>query len=49
VEEERIELDCATEALDAVLEGIRHAHPYEEPGIDVFPKYNVTLPPKRSA
>ena len=46
VEEERIELDCFVDALDRVLEGIRHAHPYEEPGIEVLPKYNLTLPPK---
>lgn len=36
VEEERIETVCAADKLAAVLAAIRHAHPYEEPAIDVY-------------
>ena len=37
VEEERIETICPSEKLDAVLEALRKAHPYDEPAIDVYP------------
>lgn len=37
VSEERIETICPQEALPAVLDAIRKAHPYEEPYIYTFP------------
>jgi hypothetical protein len=37
VVEERIEMLCAEDRLRDVLAAIRHAHPYEEPAIDVYP------------
>ena len=37
VVEERIETVCEAQALRAVLDAIRAAHPYEEPAIDVYP------------
>jgi hypothetical protein len=37
VEEERIETVCRAEVVEAVLEAVRAAHPYEEPAIDVYP------------
>jgi hypothetical protein len=36
VAEERIEMLCAEDRLRDVLAAIRHAHPYEEPAIDVY-------------
>jgi len=36
VAEERIEMVCAEDRLRDVLEGIREAHPYEEPATDVY-------------
>lgn len=35
--EERIEMRCDDDRLGDVLAAIRHAHPYEEPAIDVYP------------
>jgi len=40
VEEERIETICPAAILDAVLETVKKAHPYEEPAIDVYPLLN---------
>lgn len=40
VEEERIETVVAAGVLDQVLKGIRAAHPYEEPVIDVYPLFH---------
>jgi hypothetical protein len=37
VAEERIETLCAEDRLKDVLAAIRHAHPYEEPAIDLYP------------
>jgi hypothetical protein len=37
VEEDRIETICDEDRLQAVLDAIRSAHPYEEPAIDVYP------------
>lgn len=34
VEEEKIEATCSADMLGAVIEAIRHAHPYEKPAID---------------
>ena len=42
VEEEKIEVLCAREKLEEVLEEVKVAHPYEEPAIDVYPL--LTLP-----
>jgi len=36
VAEERIETVCAEDTLQAVLEAIKAAHPYEEPATDVY-------------
>lgn len=40
VEEERIEVICKAELLDAVLAAVKKVHPYEEPAIDVYPLLN---------
>jgi len=40
VEEERIEVICPSEILDAVLAAVKKVHPYEEPAIDVYPLLN---------
>lgn len=37
VEEERIETVCEEDKLEAVLQAIKSAHPYEEPATDVYP------------
>lgn len=37
VEEERIEVTCSRDLLEAVVAAIRAAHPYEEPVIDIYP------------
>ena len=37
VAEERIETVCEADKLQAVLEAIKHVHPYEEPAADVYP------------
>ena len=37
IQESRLELTAAPGTLSAVLSGIRSAHPYEEPAIDVYP------------
>jgi len=36
VEEVKLEVICSEEVLSDVLRGLREAHPYEEPAIDVF-------------
>lgn len=36
-EEEKLEAICPAEKVKAVLAAIRKAHPYEEPGIDLYP------------
>ena len=40
VEEERIETVCYERDVEAVLDAVRAAHPYEEPAIDVYPLLN---------
>lgn len=37
VEEIRLEMVCPDHRLDAVIEALRTAHPYEEPAFDVYP------------
>lgn len=36
VEEERIEVVCAANKLEAVMAAIKKVHPYEEPATDVY-------------
>ena len=36
VVEERIEVTCSTNILEAVIKVIRDTHPYDEPAIDVY-------------
>ncbi|MFA5829037.1 MAG: hypothetical protein WC843_00870 [Candidatus Gracilibacteria bacterium] len=40
VEEERIEVICSKENLEATLAAVKEAHPYEEPAIDIIPLLN---------
>ena len=40
VEEERVESICPIGKVDAVLQAIKRAHPYEEPAVDVYPLLN---------
>jgi hypothetical protein len=47
VEEDRIEVDCETALLDNVLRAIRNSHPYEHPGIDIYPLMSFVMPPKQ--
>jgi len=37
----RIETVCSYEALEHVVEEVRKVHPYEEPGIDIYPVYGI--------
>lgn len=37
VKEVKLEFICPVEKVKTVLKAIRDAHPYEEPGIDVYP------------
>ena len=37
VDEERIETVCSDDKLSAVMQAIKDVHPYEEPGVDVYP------------
>ncbi|USD22696.1 NGG1p interacting factor NIF3 [Microbulbifer sp. DLAB2-AF] len=36
VEEYRVEMACADESVDAALEALYQAHPYEEPAFDLW-------------
>jgi len=40
VVEEFVEMNCPKEKVDAVVDAIRKAHPYEEPVIDIYPLYH---------
>ncbi len=40
VKEVKIETICPHAQLDLVLAGVKKAHPYEEPAIDIFPLLN---------
>lgn len=40
--EERIETVCSYSILEHVVEEVRKAHPYEEPGIDIYPVYAIS-------
>ncbi len=37
VQEERIEVMCPRSQMEAALDAIRKAHPYEEPATDIYP------------
>jgi hypothetical protein len=39
-EEEKIEVICPAEKMDAVLAAVKKVHPYEEPAIDIYPLLN---------
>lgn len=41
VEEERIEVLCPKDRLQAVIEAMKHAHPYEEVAYDVYERLEV--------
>lgn len=41
VVEERIETVCSYEVLERVVEEVKKAHPYEQPGIDIYPSYEI--------
>ncbi len=41
VEEEAIQMLCHKERLEKVIEALKAAHPYEEPPIDIFPRYEL--------
>ena len=41
--EVKVEVTCRTEQVDAALDAVRRAHPYEEPVIDVIPLYRTGL------
>ncbi len=47
VEEERIEAICTVEFLEATLEAIKKAHPYETTVIDIYPVYKIGCKFKR--
>lgn len=42
VEEERIEMTCATEKIKDIITAIKRVHPYEEVPIDVYPVMDIT-------
>jgi len=44
VDEDRVETIVTEQCLAAVLDALRHAHPYEEPVIDVFEEHLPTVP-----
>lgn len=41
VEEERIEVTCDAEVLDAVISAMKKVHPYDEIAYDVYPLYEI--------
>lgn len=41
VEEDMIETLCHKDILASVLAAVKVAHPYEEPGIDIMPRYEL--------
>lgn len=43
VEEERIEVTCDCEVLQAVIVAIKSVHPYEEVAIDVYALESVSI------
>ncbi len=41
VEEELIETICRKDRVEKVIAAIKKAHPYEEPAIDIMPRYDM--------
>ena len=41
VEEELIETICDKNLVEKVIAEIKKAHPYEEPAIDIMPRYDI--------
>ena len=41
VEEEAIETICHKDIVEKVIEAIKKVHPYEEPAIDIMPRYEI--------
>ncbi len=41
VEENIIEVLCHESKVETVLQALRQAHPYEEPAIDILPRYEL--------
>lgn len=41
VEEEIIQVICHKDKVTKVIQAIKETHPYEEPAIDIFPRYEV--------
>ncbi len=41
VDEVMVEAVCYKDSIKAVYEAVRHAHPYEEPAIDILPLLTV--------
>jgi hypothetical protein len=41
VEEELIETICHKDIVEKVITAIKKAHPYEEPAIDIMPRYDI--------
>jgi len=44
--EERLEMPCALEDLENVIEAIKKVHPYEETVIDIIPIYQIGIKTK---
>ena len=44
VEEVRVEVVCGTDALSDAIAGLRDAHPYEEPAIEIYPQLPRPIP-----
>lgn len=41
VEEETIETICHVDLVSNVISAIKKAHPYEEPAIDIMPRFDI--------
>jgi len=41
VEEELIETICHKDLVEKVIAAVKKAHPYEEPAIDIMPRYDI--------
>ena len=41
VEEELIETICHKDLVEKTIAAIKKAHPYEEPAIDIIPRYDI--------
>lgn len=41
VEEEVVEAICHKDSIEKVYQAVMTAHPYEEPAIDIMPRYDI--------